>query len=250
MRDKVRLLSMTRFDTSLGAKPTDGKTMFDEPVLFIDLFEAQNKLVDNFQNKSLESNIRWLLGFENYINDKRQSECSRPRFRNYSKGTIVFVDFFGNFGNEFTYDHPAVVLKENRGLLVVAPLTSNQSIYNDSEKYHIKLESGKAEFGNRKINSTILLEQLRTISKNRIIKGSTFGRISNNEKLKEIDLAVINYLSNITFESIKNDYEATISEKDLALKEKEDLINDLNSELIELKQKLANQDMEKTMVDS
>ena len=58
MRDKERLLEMTKISEALGKKPADGKTMFDEPTLFIDLFETQNKMVDNFKSKCLESNIK------------------------------------------------------------------------------------------------------------------------------------------------------------------------------------------------
>ena len=237
LRYKQRLLGLTKLSKTLGKKPADGKTKLDEPTLFIDLFEAQNKMVDNFKNKCLESNIKWLLGFENYVNDKKRSKSNSHRYRNYSKGTIVFVDFFGNFGREYTYDHPAIVLKENGGLLVVAPITSNVNIYNDVDNYHIKLPAGISNLGNRRVNSTILLEQIRTISKNRVIKNQSFGRVSENKKLKEIDTAVIEYLAGFSFNSIKQEMKDFISNKDAEIDSLKAIIEEQKEEIARLNRK-------------
>ncbi len=240
LRDKERLLEMTKISEALGKKPADGKTMFDEPTLFIDLFETQNKMVDNFKSKCLESNIKWLSGLENYVKDKERPRDNKLYYKNYKKGSIIFVDFFGNFGNEYTYNHPAIVLKENRGLLVVAPMTSNPSIYNDTQEYHIKLPANEEVLGDRKVDSTILLEQIRTISKNRVLIKKSLGRVTKNEKLKEIDNAIIKYLAGFSFDLIKQEMKALINSKDNEIAE--------NKAIIE-KQKIKIDEQEKEILE-
>jgi mRNA-degrading endonuclease toxin of MazEF toxin-antitoxin module len=222
---------MTRTNSS-GIKPAEGKSIEDEPLLFLDLYEANKILFDNFKSKKLESNIKWLLGFEHYVDDKKKAKIN---FKNYTKGTIILVDFFGNFGNEFTYDHPAIVLREDSGLLLIAPLTSNPTKYKDDVSHHIKLPKDIRSMGNSKKNSTILLEQMRTISKNRVL--DKYGRVSNNEKLKEIDLMVMEYIGQQTYATMRDDYENKIKELEKVICDQEELIRS-QKELMELQEEV------------
>lgn len=92
--------------------------------------------------------------------------------RKYNFGEIIDVDFFGSFTNELTFDHPAVVLKNFSTGLLIAPITSNETVYAeaDDNPTHIKLQKNALPFGYMLLNSTIKLEQTRYISKERVLR--------------------------------------------------------------------------------
>ncbi|MBC1500874.1 type II toxin-antitoxin system PemK/MazF family toxin [Listeria weihenstephanensis] len=230
MRDREKYLAMTRFDPNLGGKSADNKHIIDEPQLFLDFYDAKEKLTHNFRTKRLESSIRWLLGFERYVKDKETAV--KRKYRNYSKGSIVYVDFFGNYGSEMTYDHPAIVLKEQGGLLIVAPLTSNSRKFRDNNKYHIKLSRNTTNLGNQSKDSTILLEQIRCISKNRVLR-KFGGRVSNNEILERIDTVVMEYIGGFTY----NKWKANLEEQEAIIREKETEIRILSERISKLEER-------------
>lgn len=232
MRDREKYLAMTRFDPNLGGKAADDKHIADEPQLFLDFYDAKEKLTHHFRTKRLESSIRWLLGFERYVKDK-DIQLKR-KYRNYSKGSIVYVDFFGNYGSEMTYDHPAIVLKEQGGLLLVAPLTSNIRKFKDNNKHHIKLTKNVIDLGNQVKDSTILLEQIRCISKNRVLK-KFGGRVSNNDVLERIDTVVMEYVGEFTYNKLK----VTLREKEMTIHEKNIEITTLLDRIEKLEERLG-----------
>lgn len=147
--------------------------------------------------------------------------------KDYPKGSIIYVDFFGHFGNELTYDHPAIVLAESGKDLIVAPITSSPSVYEDGLFYHISLPANVDTLGKRPNNCTIKLEQMRFISKRRILVNFQ-SRVSDNEKLKEIDIAMMKLLAEFTF----NTYE----QKSIAYDELKVLSEDLKNTLTEVLQ--------------
>ena len=96
------------------------------------------------------------------------------------KKSLLFY-FFGHYGEEMAYDHPAIVLKNFRNGLIVAPITSNQNLYKNPKEFHILLPANDAKRGKMLKNSTIKLEQLRYISKKRIlISGRNKRRICSS----------------------------------------------------------------------
>lgn len=199
--------------------------VFDEAKVLKALLECQGRFNSAYLTEPLSDGIRWIMGYSNYINQTFLKEKSRVSLaKDYPKGSIIYVDFFGHFGNELTYDHPAIVLAESGNDLIVAPITSTESLYTDDIYYHIKLPANKETLGNRPNNCTIKLEQLRFISKRRILVNFK-SRVSDNDKLKEIDIAMMKLLSEVTFSK----YEET----SIAYEELKPLAERLQNMLIE-----------------
>lgn len=202
MEHRDYLKGLTKKDSSINISEMQ---VSDEAKVLQALLECQGRFNTTYLNEPLSDGIRWIMGYSNYINQTFLRE--RPNVslaKSYPKGSIIYVNFFGHFGNELTYDHPAIVLAESGTDLIVAPITSTQSLYDDDTYYHIKLPANEKTMGNRPSNSTIKLEQLRFISKRRILINFK-SRVSDNDKLKEIDIATMKLLSEKTF----NTYEET-----------------------------------------
>lgn len=193
-----------------GTKLCDDKAAFESVELVKTLLESQNRFSNAYSNLTLYDGVRWIFGYSNYINQNLLKERSKlPLHHKYSTGSIVYVDFFGHFGNEMAFDHPAIVLGEVGRDLIVAPITSNESVFGDSEYYHVKLEKGIAALGDMPVDSTIKLEQVRFISKRRLLVNFK-KRISDNGKLEEIDIALMKILASYTFEKREKRYEELV----------------------------------------
>lgn len=118
------------------------------------------------------------------------------------KGEIFWCDLGENVGQEINKKRPVVVLsssKRNNRLshIVVVPITSTVKYktagnLSSGLKYPFHFLLKKDLYPFLKNDSVIKLEQLRTVSKNRL-EGYPIGQIST-EDLKVIDKKVINFL--------------------------------------------------------
>lgn len=171
-----------------------GKCHEDAQILF-DIQKKNYKLAETIANKEMDHGIRWILGYSNYINNlDNKPLTTRQKFR-LNKGHIVRIDLFGHFVNEFTYDHMAIVLKADAKGMLIAPLTSNPFKYQNINRNpnFIKLEANIPALGSLRKNSTILLEHVRYVDRHRIL--NIFNRVSDNNKLDEIEIALSNLLT-------------------------------------------------------
>ncbi|WP_418302365.1 type II toxin-antitoxin system PemK/MazF family toxin [Lysinibacillus fusiformis] len=216
-----------------GGKYSDGKNVPDVPDLIIEMFDRQSKLNNNFRSWDLEKGIRWIMGYANFINQNEPGrKISKFIKKDYPKGTIIMVDFFGSFGNELTYDHPAIVLAESGNDLIIAPISSTPSLYSDSHYYHVDLPKGNSEFGSLTKDSVIKIEQLRYISKKRILYKKK--RVINNDKLKQIDNALMQLLAEKTFNKFQVDLAKLQSDLSTEISKNQQL----EEEVQELKEKV------------
>ncbi|MGU8452290.1 type II toxin-antitoxin system PemK/MazF family toxin [Clostridium perfringens] len=104
--------------------------------------------------------------------------------RNYLRGDIFYADLPDKKGSEQSGVRPVVIIQNNLGnkygkTLIVAPITSQdkKELPVHSEIYNINLERG----------STILLEQVTTIDKNKVKE--FVGHLTRNE-LKKLNIAL------------------------------------------------------------
>ncbi|OIO40417.1 PemK family transcriptional regulator [Candidatus Pacearchaeota archaeon CG09_land_8_20_14_0_10_30_9] len=106
---------------------------------------------------------------------------------NFSKGDLVLVNLEPVKGSEQGGTRPALIIQNNilnvhSPTIIVAPITSR--IY--SKKYPTNVQFFSSNSG-LKEKSTILLNQIRTIDKKRIIK--KIGKL-DEELIKEVNLAI------------------------------------------------------------
>ncbi len=107
------------------------------------------------------------------------------------RGDVVLVNLDPVIGSEQGKTRPALIIQNDIGneyspTTIVAPITSK--IFSRQFPTNVEIDSTNSPLKER---STILLNQIRTIDKSRIIKN--YGRISN-KNLKEVDEAIMNSL--------------------------------------------------------
>jgi mRNA-degrading endonuclease toxin of MazEF toxin-antitoxin module len=247
MRDRGYYKSQTKFDRGLGAKPCEGKQVPQDPQLIIDVLDSTRLMDKRFREWALEDGIHWFLGFDSYVKDKNGTLS--PKFRDthgFRRGEIVLVDFFGHYGTELTYEHPAIVLADTYDGVIVAPISSR--CYNDGIDTHVSLERNVRDLGNVKNNCGIKLEQSRFISKRRIIE--KFKRVTNTDKLNEIDDVLMKLLTPVSYAAITADQQALSEElktKELLMQEQENEIEKLTRKIQLLEQELLSAKQEENV---
>ncbi len=104
------------------------------------------------------------------------------------RGDVVLVNLDPVIGSEQGKTRPALVIQNDIGnkyspLTIIAPITSK--LFSKQFPTNVEVDSSNSPL---KEKSTILLNQIRTIDKTRIIK--VYGKISN-KKLEDVDEAII-----------------------------------------------------------
>lgn len=122
------------------------------------LIKEQLHLTENILNNI---NTKDSLDYAIWTKDKAQIKFSNhiPKFP-ITTGFIYWCNLGINIGSEQNKIRPVLIIKNSKSseICTVLPLTSER--INDSRWYHIDLEN---------MNSTVLVEQLRNISKLRLI---------------------------------------------------------------------------------
>ncbi|HCX51008.1 MAG TPA: hypothetical protein DG757_18685 [Bacillus sp. (in: Bacteria)] len=228
MLHRKHFMNLIKINATTGDKPSKGKVVKDDHLIINEMINRQNLLMSSYEQWDMEDGIRWIVGYANYINHNYYKKFNKYNTRSFTKGTILMTDFFGSFGNELTFDHPAIVLADTGSGLIVAPLTSSPAIYGDSNYFHIDLPKGITGFGKLTKDSTIKLEQLRYISKTRILAKK--DRVSEAGKLKEIDEALMQYLASKTFNNLTSE-NATLQQENVQLNKQNDQLTNENAQL-------------------
>lgn len=107
---------------------------------------------------------------------------------NIQRGEIYLVDLSQNIGSEQGGIRPAIVVQNNQGnqfapTTIVCPLTSKDKT---TKATHVTLQP---EDCGVLLESTVLCEQVRVISKERIRK--KLGFITNQDKMNDINKKII-----------------------------------------------------------
>lgn len=241
LRSRSYYKQQVKRDRTTGRKPVDGKRVNRDPQLIIDYIEGMRNLDDGMRTWKLEDGVNWIIGFDSYVKDKTGN--LNPRFQNnhiFNKGDIVLVDFFGHFGTELTYEHPAIVLKDTYDGIVIAPISS--TCYNDSDSSHVDLSRQVNDLGNMPNNCGIKLEQIRFISKKRVLQ--KFNRVSNTNKLNEIEEVLMKTLTPYSYQQLITRQRLMQTQLDMQnqeLTKKDDEIKKLEQKIQLLQQSLNEQ---------
>lgn len=218
----------------------EGKHVEEEPKLLLEISERQYQLNKVFNTLSVQDGIRWIYGYANYVNVlAKKPRTSNFHYRTYPVGTVVMLDFFGGFDKELIYDHPAIVLHSSIEGLIIAPITSNSKVYTNAVNVstHVRLNRKARPYGNLPKDSTIKLEQLRFVSKYRVL--SQIGRVTDKPKQNEIQEALSNLLAEfVTKQRDKKiqdlEQEKTVLEgKNTILEDENQRLDTLNATLTE-----------------
>lgn len=194
------------------------------------------KLTKQVEDMKMKDGIKWCYGYSNYINHQGLPNLTGVQRQRFQRGQIVFVDFFGGFGEELTFDHNAIVLQAGIKGLVVAPITSADRYYQDvNNPLLVQIEQKIRNQGNLLYNSTIRIDQLRYVSRSRILR--RHGLVSDGAKLDEISLKIAQYLTPVLLNQMEDKMEKIQqkAEEDVEeLNEKIKVLQEENSRLKEL----------------
>ncbi len=115
---------------------------------------------DNCKKVLLEQDSLSTLEYAEWINNKAELRYGIQNNNLIILNNQIYWAHLGiNIGSEQDYDRPVLVVRTTKEstVCVILPLTLER--LNDGIPYHVDLENGK---------STVLVEQIRTISKDRI----------------------------------------------------------------------------------
>lgn len=170
-----------------------------EKVKLSSIISFNNNLEKSFQ-KSLEavkkqdlfnslSFYMWNEIWNDYGIYGAKKEHKRNKFagKNFSRGRLIFIDYGQhNIGREFSYEHIGVVLQDFGNLITVLPVTSDRGQTFDSriEKSIIRVKS--KDYNQFDNDSILLLHQIRSIDKNRIVK-DLFKAIARTPLMEKIE---------------------------------------------------------------
>ncbi|EIY5977294.1 TPA: type II toxin-antitoxin system PemK/MazF family toxin [Enterococcus faecalis] len=204
--------------------------------LMSDISFRHYKLTKQVEDMKMKDGIKWCYGYSNYINHQGLPNLTGVQRQRFQRGQIVFVDFFGGFGEELTFDHNAIVLQAGIKGLVVAPITSADRYYQDvNNPLLVQIEQKIRNQGNLLYNSTIRIDQLRYVSRSRILR--RHGLVSDGAKLDEISLKIAQYLTPVLLNQMEDKMEKIQqkAEEDVEeLNEKIKVLQEENSRLKEL----------------
>ncbi|MCU5668892.1 type II toxin-antitoxin system PemK/MazF family toxin [Bacillus cereus] len=194
--------SLLRKDTR-GNRLVDGKLANEDPKLILDTLDTLSSYDRYFRKIPMYDAVNILLGLDYYIQDKIHRSFGRYGNRDFSRdlGRIVTVEFYGHFGTELTYEHPAIILASSYQWVIIAPISS--PCYNDGKDTHVSLTMPLMSN-----NCGIMLENIRCVSKRRI--SNVHGKLTDPVKLAEIDEKIAKMLIPIAhkrYEKIQEDLE-------------------------------------------
>jgi PemK-like protein. len=174
-RDQViSLLSLTDAKTALALTNRDVET------------ELLHLLQDNYKmmsNQTIHKSLEFILDLASWHEygihgPKRAQKKTHAATLSYKKGDVVFVKLGTlNTGDELSYDHMGVVLGEYEKFIVIVPVTTNrgQNYYGEMGKSVIHIYKDGPLCVGFQNDSTLVLHQIRSVHKNRIIRDLKFS---------------------------------------------------------------------------
>lgn len=234
MRRRSYFVSQLQKDPATNRAFCSGKKMTDYPDALIEMFGRQSLLSEYLTKSYADNGLKFLIGYANFINQNMRRKSAPYFTRKFKVGEIITVDLFGSYGlNEFSFDHPAIVLKVLSKGLLIAPITSNLSTFSNANNlnYEVQLNARTFDEGSMSLNSTILLHQMRFISKARVIRikdvqnpntgKKECQRVTSITKLQEIKNTALHLVAHDLvkdmekeIEDLKNDKLALETERD------------------------------------
>lgn len=214
------------------------------------LTELNKTFSDSFTNLQ-DNNLKQIVDFTLwndfwnkygiYGKNKKENRNTFSRKR-YSRGRLLFIDYgHHNVGLEFSLSHIGIVLKDFGDLLEVLPVTSdkNQTYSRDIENTIIRVK--KAQYNQFDDNSILLIHQIQSISKNRIIK-DLFKSIKHTPLMEEIEEKIYSTYTPYLKSKMTNEFNRLnqiILAKEEEIQNKEKELEDKIKEIETLKQQLS-----------
>lgn len=206
---------------NLNAKSDVAKT---NPIVDDAFKQIVWNIIDQMGAASVYELSHWTANQSRWI----RSRNKHMKVRDFDRSSIVMVDLGAtNFGYEFSFVHPAVVISQTKDYVYIAPCSSSSKKLSSS--YPELIKATAAADGFRK-DTAIIMNNTRWVHKNRVLRA--VGKVSNRV-LDEIDKHMLRLVpTHKKDETLKTKLVA----KEKALESKEKEFDELKKEAAALKQ--------------
>jgi mRNA interferase MazF len=164
----------------------------------------------------------------NYLNENIIKLDNKQNKKLFYRGNVVDVQLGETIGKEYGLKHKAIILKNYYYNVVLIPLTSQN--YNSGYPGYVDIPLGEVKSLSK--NSVALVEQIRTVSKDRIIY--THSGLVPKDVLKRINKVIVEHMALEFHEGFEN--------LKLGVKAKDEIIKNKDEEIKELKEKVKELD--------
>ena len=139
---------------------------------------------------------QWIVAEDFYIRNKK----AENHFH-YPSRSILYVELGNNIGDELSYEHLAVLIKESGDKLFVIPCSSSNRAHYKLENYNKEYMLAKEEDGFPK-ETVLFIKESKWVSKSRVV--STYKNRVDGEFFKEIKTRLLTDLFNQEYEQMQS----------------------------------------------
>lgn len=139
------------------------------------LISSFDTIIQSTDPKDLDLKKR-TFNYLEWIEKKNSFFCNEKKpvhknFSNLKRGSVVWIDFGFNIGNEFGGKHPAIILRKTSSSVFVLPLSSQQP-----NNLNATVEIDKV-YGLRNMKRWTNVLRLQSVSEKRIDYSSSIGNV-------------------------------------------------------------------------
>lgn len=146
-------------------------------------FYSITDLKDEDDRKRTCNYYDWLNKKTNVVISEKSFVCSE-KLSKICRGSVVWIEFGFNIGNEFGGRHPAIILRKTGNSIFVVPLSSQEP---DVKKpYHVKVEK---VYSFKNMIRWVNVLKIQNVSVQRVDCNASIGNVKG-EVLNDINAAI------------------------------------------------------------
>ena len=115
---------------------TDVEKSKQDAILTIESLFSNTELNDNDECKRINNYYQWVKTHTDFVLNESKVKCADED--KLIRGSVVWVEFGFNVGNEFGGKHPAIILRKTGNSVFVIPLSSQKP--DKIQKWHVKVD--------------------------------------------------------------------------------------------------------------
>lgn len=144
---------------------------------------SKTNLKDIDDRKRTSNYYDWLNKKTNIIINEKDYICNE-KSKDIKRGSVVWIEFGFNIGNEFGGRHPAIVLRKTGNSIFVIPLSSQEP--EEKKNYHVKIEK---VYNFKNMVRWVNVLKIQNVSLQRVDFDASIGNVKG-EALNSINDAV------------------------------------------------------------
>lgn len=148
----------------------------------IDKLYSSTNLNDNEGRKRTNNYYQWVSKKTQYVIEEPAFVCDKED--KLTRGSVVWIEFGFNIGNEFGGRHPAVILRKTGSSIFVVPLSSQEP--DEKKEYHVKIEK---VYGFKSMVRWANVLKLQNVSIQRVDTTASIGNVKG-QVLNDINNAL------------------------------------------------------------